>query len=264
MPQTVTVTVNPSPTVSNLTSTVCSGTAFTLSPIDGVDGIIPAGTSYTWAAPVITGGITGGSAQGVSQNSISDTLTNPTNSAQTATYTVTPKSGSCNGATFTITVTVNPMPHVITQSANACSGSAFNTSPANGGGNIVPIGTTYDWLNPVVSGGITGGSAQTLQPSISQTLSNPSNIDQRAIYSVTPTPGICVGAVFFDTVTVKAKPSVLDQTRTICSGTAFTVSPAGGGGNIIPVDTTLRSNPSCQRILFSARSNRSYYIFGIQ
>src|ERR1035437_2504199 len=100
------------PTITAMTSTVCSGTGFTVTPVDGTNGVVPAGTTYTWATPVVTGGVTGGSAQATGQSSISQTLTNPTNTAQTATYTVTPTSGSCTGATFTVTVTVNPKPAI--------------------------------------------------------------------------------------------------------------------------------------------------------
>ena len=99
----VTVTINPTPAVTDQTATICSGNAFTVTPAG-----VPVGTLYTWTAPVVTGGVTGGSAQATGQASISQTLTNPTITAQTATYTVTPTSGTCAGATFTVTVTVNP------------------------------------------------------------------------------------------------------------------------------------------------------------
>src|SRR6059036_2376182 len=109
-------------------------------------------------APTVTGGMTGG-AIGTNAANISGTLTNPTNAAQTATYTVTPTSGSCAGSTFTVTVTVNPKPSVTNQTAIVCSGSAFTVTPTDGGGNVVPAGTTYSWGIPTVTGGMTGGAA---------------------------------------------------------------------------------------------------------
>ncbi|MCS5491235.1 glycine-rich domain-containing protein, partial [Algoriphagus limi] len=108
------ITVNPIANISDLTVTVCDGSLFELEPIDGSDGIVPAGTTYSWAAPTVTGGITGGtSASG--QNTISGTLFNPTSSQQTATYTVTPTSpaGSCAGPDFIVEVTVNPTPTIV-------------------------------------------------------------------------------------------------------------------------------------------------------
>src|SRR5688572_13771156 len=130
---------------------------------------MPAGTTYTWGAPVVTGGITGGSAQAVGQPSISQTLTNPTITAQTITCTVRSTTGACAGTTFLVTVTVDPTPSVADHTATICSGTAFTVAPAG-----MPAGTTYTWGAPVVTGGITGGSAQAVgQPSISQTLTNP-------------------------------------------------------------------------------------------
>ncbi|MBK7710498.1 MAG: hypothetical protein IPJ37_05830 [Bacteroidales bacterium] len=104
----MTVTVNPRATIANKTATICSGAAFSITPVNGGAEIVPGGTTYTWTAPVLApaASITGGSAQGTGQASISQTLTNTTNAVATATYTVTPMSGTCAGATFTVTVTV--------------------------------------------------------------------------------------------------------------------------------------------------------------
>ncbi|MBN3521453.1 hypothetical protein JYB62_15690, partial [Algoriphagus lutimaris] len=55
-----TVTIIPRPDVTDMTETVCSGDLFTVTPTDGIDGIIPAGTTYSWDAPVISAGLTGG------------------------------------------------------------------------------------------------------------------------------------------------------------------------------------------------------------
>jgi gliding motility-associated-like protein len=243
---TVTVTVNPTPFIPAQVLSTCSGTAFTVAPVDGVGGgIVPAGTTYRWTAPVVTGGITGGSAQPILQPTISQTLTNPTNVPQTATYTVTPvsgASGSCVGPNFTVTVTVDPTPVIPAQSATICSGDIFTVSPSNGGATIVPAGTTYTWLAPAVTGGITGGSASVgPQANISQTLTNPTNVVQTATYTVTPTSGAsgaCVGTNFTVTVTVNPRPSIQPQIASTCSGSAFTVAPVNSGTDIVPGGTT--------------------------
>lgn len=245
---TITVTVNPVPAIPAQVATVCSGTAFTVNPANGVPSaatIVPAGTTYTWAAPVVTGGLTGGSAQAVGQPNISQTLTNPTNSTQVATYTVTPKSGSCTGTNFTIIVSVSPQPAIPNQSTSICSGASFTISPTDGvptAATIVPSGTTYTWPAPAVTGGVTGASAQAVpQPTISQTLTNPTNTPQTVTYTVTPTSGSCTGATFTVVINVNPKPAIPDQTPTICSGTSFTVSPADGSptaATIVPAGTT--------------------------
>lgn len=106
----VVVTVNPTPQINDMTATICSGASFTLTPVDVTNGIVPAGTTYSWAAPIVTGGLTGGAASSGTPTNITGTLTNPTNSTQTATYTITPTTGSCVGNIFTAIVTVNPLP----------------------------------------------------------------------------------------------------------------------------------------------------------
>ncbi len=134
----VTVTVNPIPAVTDQTTSISSGATFTVTPAGA-----PAGTTYTWTAPVYTGSVTGGSAQAAPQSSVSGTLTG----TGTATYTVTPASGSCVGATFTVTVTVTTgcVPVTIgTQPADnsmcATAGNASFTVIVNG---TTPM--TYQW-----------------------------------------------------------------------------------------------------------------------
>jgi hypothetical protein len=249
---TITVTVNPKPYVSAQTTSTCSGTAFpAITPANGTanNHIVPTGTTYAWSEPVVTGGMTGGVAA-TGQTTINGNLTNPTNIVQTATYTVTPTSGSagnCVGETFTVTVTVNPKPFVTPRTATICSGGSFATALTDGDPNattIVPAGTTYTWSAPTVTGGITGGVLGTSQITIFGTLTNPTNLVQTATYTVTPTSGTtgnCVGAPFTVTVTVNPKPVIFNRVATICSATAFTLTPANGNPfatTIVPDSTT--------------------------
>ena len=191
---------------------------------------------------MVTGAITGG-AIGVNQTTIGGTLINPSNTVQTATYTVTPIFNGCSGSTFTVVISVNPKPFIANVTHPAiCSGSAFSVTPTNGNGNIVPTGTTYTWTIST-STNITGASASTTAgtSTISQTLTNTSNTAQTITYTVTPTSGDsgnCVGSTFTITVVVNPKPFILATTPTICSGTAFSVTPANGSGNIVPTGTT--------------------------
>jgi hypothetical protein len=218
---TVTVTVNPKPAIANKTATICSATVFTVTPVDGAD-IVPAGTTYSWAAPA-GAGFTGGAA-GVGAANISGTLTNTTSAAVIATYTVTPTSsvalGSCVGSTFTVTVTVNPMPAVTAMISTVCSAVGFTATPVNITNGIVPAGTTYSWAAPAVTGGLTGGAASVGTPaSITGTLTNPTNTPQTATYTVTPTSGACVGVAFTITITVNPTGQV-DQpaNQVVCNG----------------------------------------------
>ncbi|MCK0127006.1 hypothetical protein MWU76_21640, partial [Gelidibacter sp. F2691] len=109
-PYTITVTVNPKPVVSNTTpstATICSGSG----PNISLTASTP--SSFSWTLGTITGGITG--ASDGSGSTINQTLTNPsTTTSGTVEYIVTPTSdaGGCEGAPYTITVTVNPKPVV--------------------------------------------------------------------------------------------------------------------------------------------------------
>ena len=141
-----TIFVNPNASIDNFDINLCTGGSFSITPSNGTDGIIPAGTTYSWNPPAVTGGITGG-ASGTGANSISGTLVNPTGSSQTATYTVTPLSGTCAGMPFTITVTVDPITAITTQPDNTdrveCFGDGFNplTVVAEGGD------LSYQWYS---------------------------------------------------------------------------------------------------------------------
>ncbi|TCJ13299.1 PKD domain-containing protein [Flaviaesturariibacter flavus] len=239
-PFTVTVTVQPKAVIANYTDAICSGASFTITPADGqptAATVIPAGTTYTWGVPASNpaGAISGGAAQASGVSTIGAALTNGTNTPAALTYTVTPKSGSCNGAMFTVAVTVNPKPVIPAQSAITCSDATFTVSPVNGAaGTIVPGGTTYSWSVPTVTGGMTGGTAGNGQTSISGTLNNPTNVAQTATYTVTPVSGAagsCPGAPFTVTVTVNPQPGISSQTASICSGGTFTVNPAGAPAN---------------------------------
>jgi len=135
----VTITTQPeTPVIANHTASIVSTGTFTVTPAG-----VPSGTTYTWTAPIYTGGVTGGSAQANPQTSISGTLTG----TGTAVYTVVPVSGSCTGTSFTVTVTVTTdcVPVTIsshTSNTSMCSvfGEASFTVVANG---TSPF--TYQW-----------------------------------------------------------------------------------------------------------------------
>lgn len=152
------VTVNPKPVINAITvPAICSGGTFTVTPTQPANGTVPAGTTYTWAAPVVAG-ITG-TAAGTNAANISGTLNNTTNAAITVVYSVTPTSGfGCIGNPFDVTVIVNP---VLTCSISGpagplCPNSTGNTFSAAGGMS------NYSWI---INGNGTiaaGGNTQTV------------------------------------------------------------------------------------------------------
>ncbi|MDA0860533.1 MAG: hypothetical protein O2906_06110, partial [Bacteroidetes bacterium] len=227
-------TVNPTPVIPNQTTAICSEETFVINPTNAPPTtIVPSGTTYVWTVADNIN-VTGEASETSSQTAISQQLINTTNTVQTVIYTVIPTSGAdglCEGDPFTVTVDVNPKPSIedITPPA-ICSGNSFSETPTNGGGvsgaDIVPSGTTYTWTVVDSSGQITGDSDQSIdQTSISQTLTNISNIPQTVVYTVVPTSGAqgnCEGDPFTITVVVNPEPTmdnVLNQT--ICGGSTF-------------------------------------------
>ena len=215
---TVTVTINPKASISNLTTQICSGQSFTVTPGGGND-LIPSATLYSWSAPTVTGGLTGGAAAS-NQTTVNGTLSNPTSSAQTATYTVTPTSGNCTGPTFTVTVTVNPLPTLsVTATPTAiCTGQSSQLS--------VTGADTYSW-SPA-----TGLSATTGTP-VTATLTNNTSSNTTTTYTVTGTFTAtgCIRSAT-TTITVYPLPTVnAGQDLTLCNqpiGTQLTGTPSGG------------------------------------
>ena len=243
----VTVTVNPTPEIENTTAIICSGDPFTISPtntvVNGVGNIVPANTTYTWIV-VDNTNVTGDIGQSNPQTSISQTLTNTSNTAQTVTYTVTPTSGTCVGQTFQVLVTVNPRPLVANQTIEACSRASISYTATQGvNGNIVPAGTQYTWTIKTDNANITGQSVQaTAQATFTQTLRNTTNSQKTIVYTLTPSIGTCVGNAFDLTVLVNPTPEIAAKTTAICSAETFNVSPAdavvNGVGDIVPAGTT--------------------------
>ena len=200
---TLTVPVNPTPTISDISDTICTGSTFSILPSP-----TPINTKYTWASPTIQpfGAIAGYSAQNLVGN-ISQTLINTTSLPAKVNYTITPVAGFCTGAPFLLAVTVgNNLPTIADQTAQICSGTAFNTNPVN-----VPPGTTYTWPLPVVnpSGNISGiTNAAFPQPAVSQLLNNATAINAVATYTVTAKNTGCISNAFKSTITVLPLPRI--------------------------------------------------------
>jgi hypothetical protein len=242
-----TIVVNPTPVVSNILIDKCTDSTFSVTPSPTLTGnLIPTGTIYSWGAPVVTGGLTGGvSGNGISINGV---LYNPTNATQTAVYTVTPTSGatgSCAGNTFTVTVNVNPKPTIANDSLTICSDSSFiYVGSQTVLGNIIPANTTYSWGLPTVSaaGSVSGIlSSSTAVSNVSATLINNTDVVQYVIYTITPygAPNNCPGNPFTLKVFVNPKPTISGIQHTICSDSSFSIVPSTlVSSNIIPSGTT--------------------------
>jgi gliding motility-associated-like protein len=182
------LTILPSPSVADQSTTLCSDNALNLD----LDALI-SGTGDTYTYTVSSSDQTnvpaGSDRTTASASNITDTYTNTTGSDVTITYTVTPiGANGCNGNTFTYTVTVNPEPLIVNQTTSVCSGSTFTATPSNGNGNYIPSGTTYTWSAPTVSG-ITGTASGSNSSTITGTLSNTTNGPINVTYTISPANG---------------------------------------------------------------------------
>jgi hypothetical protein len=222
-PINVVVTVSPVPNVVALpaSQTICSGatTSVALSTTNGV-----AGATYSWTR--VDAGVSGvlvGSGP-----SINETLTATGSTAGTATYTITPAAGGCNGTPITVIVTVNPLPDVVAAPASEtiCSGttSNINLSTSNG-----VAGATYSWT--VVQSNVSGATSG-FGSSINQTLTATTSSAGTATYTITPSANGCTGTPINVVVTVSPVPNVvaLPASQTICSGatTGIALSTTNG------------------------------------
>ena len=232
----VTITVDPRPDITNMTTTVCSGEDFTLIPANNTNGLVPDGTTYTWEAPTVTGGLSGGASG--SGSDISGELINPTNTSQTATYTVTPTYNGCDGEEFIVTITVDPIATIDDQNIEVCAGDEFIIAPANGTDGIVPTGTTYSWEAPDLESGLEEGAVGSGENNMSGTLINTTNVPLTATYTVTPTSNGCDGPEFTITVTVNPRPDIDDINTSICSEGSFNITPENVTDGIVPAGTT--------------------------
>jgi gliding motility-associated-like protein len=277
-----TVTINPTPTVTNnvLTQSICSGA--NTSAVTWTSNL--AGTTYAWTGVASNPTVTGFTASG-SGNLPVMAVANSSNAVQTVTYTVTPTNSGCVGPPITYTITVNPIPQLtLSQNQTVCGGvatvqSAFINSVA--GGNF-----TYALQNPgavpaTVTGYPTNGSGQIPVATINNSSANPFTLT----YTITPTANGCNGATGAYSITVNPAPAVTfsipnqtvcnngnSQAVTITSTTANTtfswsvqnplpnglgaVQPTSGNTSLIPAFSGLTNNTN-QPISFTVSATAS-------
>ncbi|MFN5227213.1 MAG: PKD-like domain-containing protein, partial [Bacteroidota bacterium] len=246
---TVNVGVFPNASITGMSTTICSGLPFRVTPVDGVNGMVPSTplvTTYAWSTPS-SSFITGAqSRSGVSD--IFGTLNNTTNVLRSITYTVVPTStNNCQGSAFSVVVNVNPIAAINSMTAVTCSGIAFTATPTNGSNGIVPDPTIYRWNtpSPIPTGltpqGITTGLSAS---NITGTWINTTNQSITVTYFVTPTSVLCGdGAMFSLVTTIAPVPAISSTTIATCALLTFTTTPTNGSyngtlGNIVPATTT--------------------------
>jgi gliding motility-associated-like protein len=135
----VAVTVGPPPSITSVpTGAACTGEQM-IYPITSDQ----AGASFSWTRDKIAG-ISNNAASGYTTSNISEILYNTSGTPLQVTYTITSNNGSCFGAPFTYTVTINPAPPAPSVSASSpvCVGSTLSLSTP-----VYP-GVVYAWKGP--------------------------------------------------------------------------------------------------------------------
>jgi hypothetical protein len=219
------------PDVDNMTATSCSGAQFTVSPVNGVNGSVPQGITFSWSAPMVTGAMTGG-ASGIGASNISGSLTNTSALNQTATYTVTPTSGSCQGANFTVTLTIRPQINagaISTTGETICAGGdagIIASVTAASGPNAQII---YSWRSSVdnFTGAIDGASAVNYDPPV---LNSTTTYRRYASDSECSTNMIQSAGEWVVTVGSNSQVTTISGPSVVCTGTTADLSIANTTG----------------------------------
>ena len=246
----------PAPSITRAQQDViCVGEKFRIAPVNTIDGVVPAGTTYTWTIKTDNADISGQGPQAVPQTAIEQTLTHSTNETERIEYEVTPTSGSCVGQKFVVVVLVRPYPVVANQTITVCSGAQIIYEAPHGlNSNIVSSVTDYTWSVQAgyVNNNITGQNLQgSYQPTFTESLTNLTNTQQTIKYTLVPrSENTCTGQPFTLTIVVNPSPKIAAKTTSTCSGETFSVTPTNTGSDIVPANTTytwtVASNPDVE------------------
>ena len=196
------VTVNPAPTVSVNSITICSGETNTI-----VATPTQTGGTYSWSS-------------GETSSSIS---VNPTVSSS---YSVTYSLGACTLATATASVTVNPAPTVTVNPITICSGetNTITATPSQAGG-------TYTWSTGANTNSISVNPTSSTTYSVTYSLGACTPATATATVTVNPAPTVSISTQTIcsgNNGTLTALPSQLGGNFSWSNGStaaAITVNP---------------------------------------
>jgi gliding motility-associated-like protein len=219
----VTVNVKPTPVVTvPLNAIYCNGDAVPASNYSSV----PAGANYNWSnsnttigLPVLFGII----------NTPAFTAINTTSQIIIDTISVTPYYLGCTGDPVEYTITVNPIPTLVTPPSQVyCIGDVVPASHISG----TPSGLTFDWTNSNTTIGLGVNGSQDV-PSF--TAVNTNNLPSVGLITVTPQANGCTGNPINYNITVSS-PIIIDRviTNANCFGSndgEIRAIPSGGTPN---------------------------------
>jgi hypothetical protein len=261
--QTLSVTVNPQPTITVNSGSICSGNSFTIIPNGANTYTIQVGNAVVSPTTNSSYTVTGTSTAGcVSSNTAISNVTVNT------TPTITVNSGSiCSGNSFTIipnganTYTIqggNAVVSPTTNSSYTVMGlSAAGCISSNTAVSNVSVSTTP--TISVNSGSICSGNSFTIVPSGATTYTIQGGnavVSPTLTVSYTVTGTNTAGCVSSNTaisnVTVNTTPTITVNSGSICAGNSFTIIPIGASAYTIEGGSAV----------VSPTANTSYSVIG--
>ncbi len=227
--QNVVVNIRPEPVISNQSAAVCSGESLLHHIL--LDNFVNPGANvtFTWPAPALSGGLTGGTARTVpSSADMTDTFVNTSGLAETATYTVTPVYNGCTGDPKTIVVTVGSQPVLGNLDRFACS--AVQTGLVLAVAPTSSPATTYDIASINAQAGLVAAAGNATATNgiadvnflANDRFTNETGVDRTVTYRVRPVFGAtCIGDWIDVVVTIRPQPVIVPgQNQTVCSNVA--------------------------------------------
>jgi len=245
-----TITVNPTPDVIQpANQALCTG-----DPTSAVNftGAVTA-TAFTWTNNNTLIGLAGSG----TGNIPSFITTNTTNATQIAAISILPTANGCPGSVQGFSITVNPVPDVVSQpDQTLCNGAPTNAINFTG----AVTATAFTWTNDNTSIGLAASGSGDI-PSFAAI--NTTNAPVTATITVTPLTNSCTGVAKTFTITVNPTPDVVQPVnQVLCnteataainftgavSGTSFTwsnnntsIGLAGSGTGDIPSFTAINT-----------------------
>ena len=234
-----TVVINPNPTVSATSGTVCTSQTLQLNAQGS------AAVSFLWTGP------------GWTSSQQNDVRANPSTTASGQYFVVGTSSAGCTGSASTMAQVIPPPSLTLTLTSPDFCAQSFNGSPATT--NLTAFGAnTYTLL--------TGSSLTFInnQPSfiLSATSPNSSSVSVQQV-TVTGHNGVCASSA---TTLVNIKPnpviSILNPTAYICAGESYTYQVTGAGIYLWSQGGIVSMNGNASQVVVKPATTTVYTITG--
>jgi len=208
------VSVYPIPVVTSVDNvTICNGTSVNYKLTFNTTGV-----SVKWSRVAVTG-LKNAAITGQSSSSINEVLYNTSNSPVKVIYVFNYQTGTCQGTTFSLVVTVNPQATITSPSTKIiCSGSPLNYKITS---NV--SSTTFSWSRAAVPGISNAAVTGMTMDTINETLVNTTTYAIRVLYIIRPVSYNCNGTGLYLYVTINPQTAVpqANSNSPVCLGSSI-------------------------------------------